>query len=509
MAAAAQGQSEPGLTEWKPLFDGKSLDGWTQRGGKASYKVEDGAIVGTTAPGTPNSFLCTERDYGDFILEFDVKVDPSLNSGVQFRSSSRPDYKEGRVHGYQAEIDPSPRGWSGGIYDEGRRGWLADLKESPHARTAFKNGEWNRYRIVALGDQFQVSVNGIPTASLRDDMTRSGFIALQVHSTTSTEPLQVAWKDIRIREAEPGKLRNWPADPRMGDWQGTLAPTSSPIVAQVISLGDGKYQANLLPAFDTRGEKLGVLEGTASGAQVRFTSADWEGEITGEKFAGRRKGDNASFEMRKVSRPSPTQGQAPPEGAVILFDGKDLSKWTALSGKPAAWKLVDGTMEVVPKAESVKSTEQFGDATYHIEFQTPFMPGERGQKRGNSGVYLNGVYEIQVLDSYGLEGAENECGGLYKAAAPRVNMCAPPLQWQTFDIDLTAPRYDDSGKKVANARATVKHNGVVIHDNVELPGATPGGVAKEERNQPGPLMLQDHGDPVRFRNIWVVPSAKK
>ena len=184
-----------------PLFDGKSLDGWTQRGGKANYKVTDGVILGSSIPNTSNSFLCTEKDYGDFILEYEFKVDPTLNSGVQIRSNSLPDYKNGRVHGYQVEIDPSGRAWSGGIYDESRRGWLNNLKENEPARKAFKQNEWNHYRIIAKGDSIKTWINGVPAADLTDDMTAEGFIGLQVHGVGGrTEPIQVRWRNIRLKD---------------------------------------------------------------------------------------------------------------------------------------------------------------------------------------------------------------------------------------------------------------------------------------------------------------------
>ncbi|NNE91260.1 MAG: DUF1080 domain-containing protein [Verrucomicrobiales bacterium] len=186
---------------WTPLFNGKDLTGWTQKGGEAKYVVENGEIVGTTVPKTPNSFLCTEKNYGDFILELEFKVHPELNSGVQIRSNSLPDYKDGRVHGYQVEIDPSRRGWSGGIYDEGRRGWLNDLRERLKARYAFKQNDWNHYRIEAVGDRIRTWINGEPAADLKDDMTASGFIALQVHGVGNREdPITVRWRNIRIRE---------------------------------------------------------------------------------------------------------------------------------------------------------------------------------------------------------------------------------------------------------------------------------------------------------------------
>ena len=185
---------------WQPLFDGRTLAGFVRLGGKAIYKVEDGAIVGVTVKGTPNSFLCTKKHYGDFILEFDVKVDPELNSGVQIRSRSLKAYQNGRVHGYQVEIDPSARAFSGGIYDEARRGWLNDLSDNEPARKAFKPGQWNHFRVEAIGDSIKTWVNGVPAADLVDSMTLSGFIGLQVHLTKSDRPLEVRWRNLRIKD---------------------------------------------------------------------------------------------------------------------------------------------------------------------------------------------------------------------------------------------------------------------------------------------------------------------
>jgi hypothetical protein len=183
---------------WEYLFDGKTLNGWVQRGGSADYFVEDGVIVGASAADTPNSFLCTEKVYSDFILELDFKVDAGLNSGVQIRSNSFNEYKDGRVHGYQVEIDPSERAYSGGIYDEARRGWLYDLKHNEPARRAFKSDRWNHFRIEAIGNSIKTWINGVPAADLLDSMTKTGFIALQVHSTESKEPLYVKWRNIRV-----------------------------------------------------------------------------------------------------------------------------------------------------------------------------------------------------------------------------------------------------------------------------------------------------------------------
>lgn len=187
--------------KWTNLFDGKTLKGWTQRGGKAIYKVENGQIVGQTVSDTPNSFLCTDKDYGDFILELDLKLDDEMNGGVQFRSLSKPDYQNGRVHGYQMEVDPSTRAWSGGIYDEGRRDWLYNLNINQVGQKAFIKLGWNKYRIEAIGNTLRTFINGIPTAHVIDDMTAKGFIALQVHSIyAAMKPgMTIRWKNIRIQ----------------------------------------------------------------------------------------------------------------------------------------------------------------------------------------------------------------------------------------------------------------------------------------------------------------------
>ena len=163
--------------KWEKLFNGKDLKGWKQLNGQAKYTIENGEIVGTTVANTPNSFLCTEKDYGDFILELDLKVDNSMNSGVQFRSLSKADYKDGRVHGYQVEVDPSDRAWSGGIYDEARRDWLYIPNFNPEGKKAFRKGEWNKYRIEAIGSTIRTWINGIPTAHLIDDMTANDGMA--------------------------------------------------------------------------------------------------------------------------------------------------------------------------------------------------------------------------------------------------------------------------------------------------------------------------------------------
>ncbi|RFS22838.1 DUF1080 domain-containing protein [Chitinophaga silvatica] len=187
--------------QWQQLFNGKDLKGWKQLGGEAKYHVENGEIVGTTVMNTPNTFLATEKEYGDFILELEFKLGAPFNSGIQFRSQSEPTYQNGRVYGYQMEIDPSDRKWSGGIYEEGRRGWQYPLELNPTAQNAFKKDDWNKYRIECRGNEMRTWVNGVPAAHLIDTSLPKGFIALQVHGIGKNEGennKNIYWKNIRI-----------------------------------------------------------------------------------------------------------------------------------------------------------------------------------------------------------------------------------------------------------------------------------------------------------------------
>jgi hypothetical protein len=201
---------------WQQLFNGKDLTGFRQLNGEAPFRVEDGCIVGTSVLGQPNSFMATEKDYADFILEFETLCEPALNSGVQFRSRSLSGYRNGRVHGYQCEMDPSDRAWSGGIYDEARKGWLVTLTDNEAGRMAYNKTGWNKYRIEAVGNNIRIWLNGVNTANLYDDETPGGFIALQVHQIgdESLEGKEIRWRNIRIRTENP----------EAGLMQGPLAP---------------------------------------------------------------------------------------------------------------------------------------------------------------------------------------------------------------------------------------------------------------------------------------------
>ena len=199
----------------------------------------------------------------------------------------------------------------------------------------------------------------------------------------------------------------------------------------------------------------------------------------------------------------------PPESAVVLFNGSDLSNWTSRDGGEPGWAVEEGVMAVVPRTGDIMTTERFTDHLLHLEFMTPDMPEATGQAKGNSGVFLQGRYEIQVLDSYGIEvPGMGDCGAIYNQFAPLVNACKPPLEWQSYDVIFRAPRLDDDGEIVENTRVTVLQNGLVILNNVILSGTTGanigGGVG-----EPGPLLLQDHGNLVKFRNIWAVPLPLK
>jgi hypothetical protein len=266
--------------------------------------------------------------------------------------------------------------------------------------------------------------------------------------------------------------------------------------AQVIALGEGNFRMVTYPGGlpgdgwkqESRTESPGKREGTVivfkgeNGYRAELS----DGKITITTASG------GPYTMEKTERKSPTLGAKPPEGAIVLFDGAGAAAWA--DGQMDARKLL---------AAGCKSKQSFNNFTAHVEFLLPFKPLARGQERGNSGVYVQDRYEIQVLDSFGLKGEDDECGGIYHQAKPAVNMCFPPLTWQTYDIEFTTARYDGGAKK-SNARLTVKHNGVLVQENLELKGPTPGN-GKEEDAGGGPFQLQGHGNPVFFRNIWVLP----
>lgn len=302
----------------------------------------------------------------------------------------------------------------------------------------------------------------------------------------------------------------------MGTFEGRFTEgwTELSISANIVALGQGEHVAK----FTVDGNKMEIHGKTKGKAEDGLCLYDDTidlgpelggkyhvvGQVTGGVFTAKVQGESESgaFELKRVVKGSPTMGKAAPDGATVLL-GKGASE-DAFVRHPLWGISEDGVMK--PNYSSVVSKEEFGSAQYHIEFKTPFMPEEApgSQGRGNSGVYLMGRYEMQVLDSFTDEPRDNLCGGIYKKAVPIVMACAPPEEWQTYDITFHAPEFDASGKKIKDAVFSAVHNGTVIHDNVVLPDCTPGGVSGEEAAR-GVLMLQYHHDDVSYRNVWVQP----
>ncbi|MGM0490992.1 MAG: 3-keto-disaccharide hydrolase [Planctomycetota bacterium] len=285
-----------------------------------------------------------------------------------------------------------------------------------------------------------------------------------------------------------------------GEYAGTAQTKDGAkrVGVQVIARGKGEFEAVAypggLPGAGYNGEETRSAEGKLEDGTAVFGWEDVTATVSDGVLKVRGAEGETVAELKKVMRESPTLGKKPPRGAIVLFDGTDADAFR--NGKVTD----EGLLK-----QGVTSKQTFGDHLLHIEFRLPYQPQDRGQGRGNSGIYLQGRYEIQMLDSFGLEGKHNECGGIYERKAPDVNMCYPPLSWQTYDVDFTAAKYDDQGNLSAAPRLTVRHNGEVIHDDVELPNDQPTRAAPVKAGPaPGPVYLQDHGCPVRYRNIWVV-----
>jgi len=285
-----------------------------------------------------------------------------------------------------------------------------------------------------------------------------------------------------------------------GEYEGemTLNRGKVKIGGQVIAEGDAKFHVRILtgglPGDGWDGRGVREAEAQTENGTVIIAGKQFRGSIPDFGKLMVKDGMKLDSTLTRVERKSKTLGEKPPPGAVVLFDGTTADQWEG--GK------IVGDHQL---NNGIVSKKKFKDFKLHVEFILPFMPKAREQGRANSGVYLQDRYEVQVLDSFGLKGEDNECGGIYKQAAPLVNMCYPPLQWQTYDVDFKAARFDKDGKKTEDAVVTIFHNGVKIHDNLKLKRATLGRNDKEDAT-PGPIHLQNHGDPVFFRNIWVVET---
>lgn len=302
---------------------------------------------------------------------------------------------------------------------------------------------------------------------------------------------------IAIAADPPAKVYTDPAHADgdfliQGEYEGRIGKDAR-IGAQIIALGEGKFEGALyskgLPGAGWDRTKI-VLRGGARDKVVQFEGTNLSGTIVDGRMTGKL--DDAPFELKRIERESPTIGVRPPQGALVLFDGSSVDQWEG--GRIQEEKYL---------AVGTRTKRAFRNYVLHLEFRIPYQPFDRGQGRGNSGLYLNDQYEFQILDSFGLAGENNECGGYYSFAKPAVNMCLPPLSWQTFDVEFAMARFDEAGKKVRPATATVRLNGVLIHDKYEIPRSNGGGGLNDE-TRPGGIFLQDHGNPVHFRNIWIL-----
>jgi hypothetical protein len=303
-------------------------------------------------------------------------------------------------------------------------------------------------------------------------------------------------------DAKPGKIWTDPVEAAREDpdfaVQGEYAAEG--VGVQVVALGAGSFDAWVheggLPGAGATGPRQ-AMRGARKDGRIHFTDeAGRNRAVIAEGTLRLEWNGRAAMKVARVERSSPTLGAKPPREAVVLFDGTDTTAWE--NGAMA-----DGHL----RATNCTTTRRFTSYKLHLEFRTPYMPSFRGQARGNSGIYHSGRWETQILDSFGLEGRDNECGGIYSISKPLRNMCLPPLSWQTYDVEFTAAKFGDDGKREAWPRITVRLNGELVHDDLELakdfttaaPHSTP--LASPQ----GPVFIQDHGDPVVFRNVWIVP----
>ena len=433
-------------TQWKDLFNGNDLKGWTKKNGNAEYKIIDKAIVGISQMNTPNTFLCTDETYGDFVLEMDVKVEVGLNSGIQIRSLSDPSVMNSRVQGYQVEIDPAERAWSGGIYDEARNGWLYPLSINPKGQKAFKNGQWNKYHIEAIGSRLKTWINGIPCANVLDPQTARGFIALQVHQikNEAQNGLTVQWRNIRIATG----------DLKEAVWQG----------------GDDIREVNYLPNQLSENEKR----------------TGWRLLFDGKTSAGWHKMGSDAF---------PNQGWVVQDGVLKSLNshqdstkkGGDISTDDVFSNFELEldFKVTTGANSGL-KYFVVEDPKKKSSAALGPEFQILDDKNHADAKEGVNGNRTTGSL-------YDLISAENLSENTHDK---RMN---PPNKWNKLRIvsqdghvehwlnNLKMVEYDRFSQVFRNLIAKSKYN--------KYPDF---GQAAS-----GHIVLQDHSDEVHFRSIKI------
>jgi hypothetical protein len=433
---------------WNQLFNGKDLSGFRQLNGEAPFRVEDGCIVGTSVMGQPNSFLATEQEYGDFILEFETLCDPALNSGVQFRSLSLPDYMDGRVHGYQCEIDPSGRAWSGGIYDEARRGWLVTLTGNEDGRAAYSPAGWNHYRIEAIGSRIRIWLNGVNTANLYDSETASGFIAFQVHQINdpSLEGKEIRWRNIRIRTENP----------EAESMQGALAP-----------------EVNRIPNTLSGGEKAG----------------GWKLLFDGQSAAGWRGAHRDTF---------PGFGWQIADGQLIVLsaDGRESAHGGDIVYAPEEFSAFELSLEfkITEGANSgvkyfVTEKEQPSGSAFGLEYQIlddqthpdaqlyTTVPGSRR---------LAGLYDLIKPENIRFNGVGN-----WNLAVIKVFPDNRVEHWLNGFRTVAYERGSDAFRELVKGS---KYAAPVYNEH-GLFGEAPS----------GRILLQDHGNEVAFRSIKLRP----
>jgi hypothetical protein len=325
-----------------------------------------------------------------------------------------------------------------------------------------------------------------------------GVVVLAALPTFADDKKEPPKKLERIAINDPEKLKDDADFATQGEYVGEVkeGDDTHKFGIQVVARGEGKFDLKIhkggLPGDGWDGKATKSAKAERKDGKVEIFDEPG-GTIENGTITSRRK--NAPITFKKVERKSKTLGEKPPEGAIVLF-GKEGDEANWNGGKLV--ELSDGKFLNV----GVTSKQAFGVFKAHFEFRLPWMPNSRGQGRANSGVYLQNRYECQVLDSFGLSGENNECGGIYTQFKPIMNMCYPPMRWQTYDMEFTPATFSGEGKKINNARATIYHNGVKIHDDIAFPKECPGG--QMETDKPGPFQLQNHGDPVVYRNIWVL-----